>query len=145
MLLKLDTFTKPVQLLIFRSSCSSSVLFTHLITALQYLMEDIGRVLLSSHRDLTSLTMFCNSSEKSLRHHESQRVSHYHPQYCMMQLPMTPRLHSGKLVDRFSTFVISTLLFLSTCLVISILPQLSFEDGQDSYFGVVGRFSVDIY
>ena len=85
------------------------------------------------------------SSATPLQHHDSQRVGHGHPQYRIMQLPMTPHLHSGKLVDLVSSFVLSTLQFLSPCPVISLLTRLYFADGQYSYFGVVGRSSVYLY
>ena len=52
-------------------------------------------------------------SETDLQQHYIQRLIHDHPQSCLMQLSTTPRLHSGKSVDRFTSFVLSTLLSLS--------------------------------
>ena len=81
----------------------------------------------------------------TLQHQNSQRVFHIHPKYHLVQLLMTPHLYSGKSVDHISTFVLSTLQFLSPWPVISLLPQLHFAGGQDFYSGVVGRSSVHFF
>ena len=62
-----------------------------------------------------------------------------------MQLPMTPYLHLGNLSRGLYLFLLKNLIFLSPYLLISLIPQLSFADGQDYYFGVVGRYFVDLY
>ena len=122
-------------------------LVMHRITCLDYEWLDVVFTkyvqcpILSPHRDLKALEISTND----LQDHESQRVGHGYLKYWLMQLLMTPIIHSGKLVDRFSSFVLSTLLFLSPCPVISLLLQLYFSDGQYYYFGLAVRYSIYIY
>ena len=71
-------------------------------------------------------------SSTVLKYHYRQRVVHGHPKCRMMQLTMTPRLHSCKLVDLISSFLLSTLQFISSWPVIYLLHQIYFAAGQDS-------------
>ena len=57
LLLNMDTFTNPEQDF-FWISCSSSFLFTRLITSQKYLMDDCSFMLLSQNRYLMALKMF---------------------------------------------------------------------------------------
>ena len=61
---KIYSFTNPIPLHFFWYSCSSSILFTRLITSQQYLMEYFGMMLLSHHWYLKALTQCCNWSAR---------------------------------------------------------------------------------
>ena len=58
-------------------------------------------------------------------------AGHGHPQDWLIQLPMTPCLHSVNFVNLLSLFELSYLQFISHFPVISLIPQLSFADGLD--------------
>ena len=83
-------------------------------------------------------------SENDLQHDVIQRVGHGHPQYRLMLLPTTPLLHASKFVNLIYSFILSPLQVLSRLPVISLLHQLSFAGGKDSYFGLVGRYSIEL-
>ena len=138
--LKLDTFTNPVWDLFFWFSCSSSFLVISLITSWKYLLE--GFLGWCYRHTGTWHNLQCSTT--ALQNPNSQRVGHGRPQSRLMQLPMTPHLHSGNFF-RPSYFICTVNFKISSpCLLISLLPQLSFEGVKDSYFGVVGLSSVDL-
>ena len=87
------------------------------------------------HHTGTWRTLQCSATD--VQHHDRPRVGHVHPQSWLIQLPMNNCLNSDNLFDLVSSFVMSTLKFLSPWLVISLLPQLSFSGGWDYYFVLV--------
>ena len=91
--------------LFFWFSLSYFFLFNRFITSRKYLMEDF----LGWHYHHTGTSGPWQRSVTSFQHQGSQRLGHGHPQYRLMQLPITPCLHSGKSVDLVYSFVLSTL------------------------------------
>ena len=141
LLLNVNTFTNPERYFLFgfhshRPFCSHALLLHG---------STWGVIIIGCLNRYTRTWHPWQRSTSVLKHHDSQRVHHVHPKSRLMQLTMNPRLHSGNLVDLVSPFVLSTLKFLSPWPVISLLPQLYFEDGKDSYYVVVDRSSVYIY
>ena len=139
-LLNMNTFNNPVQELFFGIHY-----YPHFYSPTWVLPgNNSWSIFLGCQYHYTRTWRTLQRSETAVQHHGIPRVSHGNYQPMVIQLPMTPCLHLGKFVNLVYSFVLSTLQFLSPCPVISLLPQLYVLGGKEYYFGLLGRYSVEI-
>ena len=100
--IKLDTFTSPERD-VFLGFHAHPLFYSH---AWLIIGNTLRMIVIWCHNHHTGPWQTWKCSATSVKHHDSPRVGHVHPQSRLIQLPMTPNLHSDKFVDLIYLFVL---------------------------------------